>query len=60
LGLREGDNLADLCIGGRTILKWIFKKWVGEGRTGFIWLRTGNGECGNEPSGFVNYGEFLD
>jgi hypothetical protein len=32
--------------------------------TGFIWLRIGTGggqcECGNEPSGSIKCGEFLD
>ena len=32
--------------------------------TGSIWLRIGTGggtcECGNEPSGSIKYGEFLD
>jgi hypothetical protein len=29
--------------------------------TGLIWLRIGTGcECGNEPSGFIKRGEFLD
>jgi hypothetical protein len=25
-----------------------------------IWLRAGTGECGNEPSGSVKCGEFLE
>ena len=26
------------------ILKWIFKKWEGEARTGLLWLRIGTGD----------------
>ena len=29
-------------------------------RTGLGWLRIGTGECGEEPSGSIKRGEFLD
>jgi len=45
------------------ILRWIFRKWAGVVRTGWIWLRIGQvaGTCeyGDEPSGSKNAGNFL-
>jgi hypothetical protein len=62
--LREGDHFEDPGVDGRTILKWIFKKWDVETWTGLIWLRIGIGggrcECVNKPSGSIKYREFLD
>jgi hypothetical protein len=37
--LREIDNLENLGVDGRIILKLVFKKWVGTW-TGLIWLKT--------------------
>jgi len=60
----ERDHLEDLGEGRRIILKWIFKKWDGK----HVLDRPGSGqgqmagtcECGNEPSGPIKCGEFLD
>jgi hypothetical protein len=41
--LREIDHLEDQYIDARRILKWIFKKGVGEAWTGFMWFRIGTG-----------------
>ena len=49
---------------GRIILRWIFRKWDVRARTGSSWVRIGtvggHCECGNELSGSVKCGEFLD
>jgi hypothetical protein len=56
--------LGDPDVDGRIILRWIFKKWVVGVWTGSSWLRIGQmaGTCeyGNEPSGSIQYREFLD
>jgi hypothetical protein len=41
---RERDRFKDLGVGGRIVLKWIFKKWGGEEWTALIWLRIGTGD----------------
>jgi len=51
-------------VDGRIILRWIFRKGDGGAWTGLIWLRIGTSgghcKCGNEPSGYIHCGEFLD
>ena len=40
MGKPEGkDHLQNLVVDGRTVMKWIFKKWDGESWTGLISLR---------------------
>jgi hypothetical protein len=62
--MRERNHLRDPGIDGRIILRWIFRKWdVGYGldqvgpRRGEV---AGTMACGNEPSGSIKCGEFLD
>ena len=39
----ERSHLEDPGAEGIKIIKWTFKKWDGEARTGLIWLRIGTG-----------------
>ena len=56
--------MGDPGVEGRIILRWIFRKWdVG----GMDWVElaedgqvAGTCECGNELSGSIKCGEFLD
>ena len=61
---REGDHWGDLGVDGWIILGWISRRWDVGIWTGFGWprIQTGGGacKCGNEPSGSVKCGEFLD
>jgi len=41
--LRERDYVKDPGVGGRIILRWIFRKWDVGTWTGLIWLRVGTG-----------------
>jgi hypothetical protein len=41
--LRKRDHLRDPDIDGRTILRWLFRKWSVEVWTGSSWLKIGTG-----------------
>jgi hypothetical protein len=62
--LRERDHLEDPGIDGSIILRWIIRKWDVRALTGSMWLRIrtvgGTCECGNEHSGSIKCGEFVD
>ena len=62
--LRERDQWGDQDVDDRIILRWIFRKW--EGVVGLDGVGSGQGqvagacEYGNELSGSIKCGEFLD
>jgi len=62
--LRERAHLEEPGVDGRIILRWIFGKLDVGAWTGSSWPSVGTGggqcECGNEPSGSIKCGEFLD
>jgi hypothetical protein len=62
--LGERDHLEEPGLDGWIILRCIFRKWDEGAWTGLIWLRIGQVagccESGNELSGFIQCGEFLE
>ena len=56
--------MGDPGVDGRIILRWIFRNWGVGLWTGSSWFRivTGRGtcDCGDEYSGSIKCGEFLD
>jgi hypothetical protein len=61
--LRERNYWGDPGVNGSIILRQVFRKWYVGVWTGLSWLRIETGghcECGNESSGFIKCGEFLD
>ena len=61
--LRVRVQSGDPGVDGRIILRWIFRKWDVAQWTRSSGLRIGVAgacECGNEPSGSIKCGEFLD
>jgi hypothetical protein len=62
--IRERDHLEDPGVDERIILRWIFRKWDVGVWNGLGWLRigtlAGTCDCGNELSGSIKCGEFLE
>jgi len=62
--MKERDHFQHLDVDGRTVLQWIFIKFEGWAWT--AWIRptigqmTGACKCGNEHSGSIKCGKFLD
>ena len=62
--LNEKEHLEGSCVDGRIKLRWIFRKWdvvygLEQGASGQGQV-AGTCECGEEPSGSVKCGKFLD
>ena len=57
--LRKRDQLGDSGVDGRIILR-IFNKWYVGVWIGSYLLRIETGECGNDLSGSIKCGKFLE
>jgi len=57
---REGDRWGNLGVDVWIILGWTSRRWDVGIWTGLGWPRIDPCECGNEPSGSVKCGEYLD
>jgi hypothetical protein len=60
--LRGRVYLEDLNVDGKIILKWFLMKWDVRVWNSLVGIRGGyhGQEHGNDPSDFINCGEFLD
>jgi len=57
----ERDYLEEVGVDVRIIIKWVFKKYHRLGCSGSILVEVaGACDCGNEPSGSIKFGQFLD
>jgi len=58
--MRERNHSGDPGVEGRIILRWIFWKWDVGVWNGLRLQVAGTCECGNESSGSIKCGEFLN
>ena len=62
--IMERGHKEDVGLDGSIILQWVLNEWCGDAWTGLILLGVrqvaGTCECGNEPSGSIKRGEFLE
>jgi len=57
----ERDHLEEVDVDVRIIFKWVFKKWHRLDCSGSVLREVASAcDCGNEPSGSIKFGQFLD